>query len=117
MSESNVKRHFPAEEFGHTKVQLCMKPECHGVLIIEGKYHQQFFQQPDGKIRMRRHDDPGLREGDIWGCKVCGTLHEFYLEYISGPGGALKLGTVRVYLPGESTERDKGEPTPGEFVV
>lgn len=116
MAETIVKRHFPPSEFNHTKVQECLSPTCDGLLIIEGKTHEAFYRLPDGRIRMTRRNDPGLREGDIWACAKCMTKHEFYMEYVSGPGGRVALGTVRAHLPGAVQERDKGEPKPGEFV-
>jgi len=85
------KRFFPADDFGHGRAQPCLSKDCPNVLLIDH-----------------------LEEGDIWSCARCSAKHEFYAEYISGPGGRLKYGVVRL-LEGEHI-RTSGEPTIVEFL-
>lgn len=99
-TEQQNKRFFPADAFGHGYAQDCLGQlalddgtpiACSGTFLFER-----------------------LDPGTIVVCVKCYTQHEFYEEYVSGPGGRLRYGVVRV-LKGEH-RRERGEPGILEFV-
>lgn len=55
-----------------------------------------------------------LEDGQIWACATCGAAHEFYSAFVSGPGGRVKFGMVRLLVGVQ--RRASGEPGEGEFV-
>lgn len=85
------KRYFAASCFGREYAQACISADCPNVLII-----------------------PKLCEGHLWGCVECGGIHEFYVEFVSGPGGRIRYGVVRL-LRGLHV-RTSGEPTVKEML-
>lgn len=120
-SEEKVnKRHFPVSCFNKPYSQDCLKPGCDGVLYIEGLDTWEIVPAPPGspfrETWRRTHHEPGVREGQMWGCPKCFTPHEFYKEYATSatPGLSMVYGVVRA-LFGEQ-ERAPGEPGVGEFV-
>jgi hypothetical protein len=85
------KRFFDPACFGRQYAQRCLGGACENVLLI-----------------------PRLCEGHLWACVDCGGIHEFHVEYVSGPGGRLRYGVVRL-LRGEHV-RGAGEPTVREML-
>lgn len=115
------KRHFPPSVFGKPYRQDCLSPGCDGVLRIDGVDVWGLVRntRPNSPFIFeykRTHHEPGLREGQCWGCPKCYAVHEFYREYASSEtrGVRLEYGVVR--LQKGNQDRDKGEPKPGEFV-
>lgn len=85
------KRYFAASCFGRAYRQQCLGRDCPNVLLI-----------------------PRLCEGHLWACVECGGIHEYHVEYVSGPGGRLRHGVVRL-LRG-AHQRASGEPTVKEML-
>jgi len=85
------KRYFDPTCFGRQYAQRCLMPGCPNILII-----------------------PKLCEGHLWGCVECGGVHEFHVEFVSGPGGRLRFGVVRLMRGVHA--RSSGEPTIAEML-
>lgn len=51
-----------------------------------------------------------LEDGDLYACKKCGTVHEYYMSFVSGA----RWATIRI-LRGVHV-REQGEPAILEFV-
>lgn len=85
------KRYFNASVFGLPYAQPCIQATCDNTLFI-----------------------PKLCEGHLWACGTCHGVHEFHIEYASGPGGRVRYGVVR--LMRGVHQRASGEPTIKEML-
>ena len=85
------KRYFDPAIFGRSHAQRCLSPACENILLI-----------------------PKLVEGHLWQCTGCQGVHEFHVEYVSGPGGRLRYGVAR--LMRGLHQRASGEPTIEEML-
>lgn len=68
--KDNVRIYSPSEVFGGGTFRHQCLMKCGNTLVVPDR------NTPGAKER--------LEDGDIWRCKVCGALHEYYLAHGRG---------------------------------